>query len=117
MGGRGRHSRDRGGIVIAELKVAPDKPVTIDDCAKYLGQPTQYGVGRGSQLSVLVVLDHSRKEAPPGVIDNYVGWLMPRLHGRDNPRYPSLVAVLVINTNLPVPSTWSRKAIATQPAG
>jgi hypothetical protein len=75
--------------VIAELKVARDKPVTIDDCAKYLGQPTQYGVGRGSQLSVLVVLDHSRKEAPPGVIDNYVGWLTPRLHGRDNPRYPS----------------------------
>jgi hypothetical protein len=102
--------------VIAELKVARDKPVTIDDCAKYLGQPTQYGIGRGSQLSVLVVLDHSRKEAPPGVIDNYVGWLIPRLHGLDNPRYPSLVAVLIINTNLPVPSTWSRKAISTQPA-
>ncbi len=101
--------------VIAELKVARDKPVTIDDCAKYLGQPTQYGVGRGSQLSVLVVLDHSRKEAPPGVIDNYVGWLIPRLHGLDNPRYPSLVAVLIVNTNLPVPSTWSRKAISTQP--
>jgi hypothetical protein len=50
------------------------------------------------------------------MIDNYVGWLIPRLHGLDNPRYPSLVAVLIINTNLPVPSTWSRKAISTQPA-
>jgi hypothetical protein len=42
---------------------------------------------------------------------------MPRLHGRDDPRYPSLAAVLIINTNLPVPSTWSRKTIATQPVG
>jgi hypothetical protein len=101
--------------VIAELKVERDKPVTVDDCAKYLGQPTQYGAGRGSQLSALVVLDHSRKQAPPGVIENYVGWLKPRLHGLDDPRYPSLVGVLIINTNLPVPSTWSRKAIVTEP--
>lgn len=101
--------------VIAELKVARDKPVTIDDCAKYLGQPAQYGIGRGIQLSVLVVLDHSRKEAPPGVIDNYIGWLKPSLHGLDDARYPSLVGVLIVNTNLPVPSTWSRKAISTQP--
>ena len=50
------------------------------------------------------------------MIDNYVGWLIPRLHGLDNPCYPSLVAVLIINTNLPVPSTWSRKAISTQSA-
>jgi len=101
--------------VIAELKVVSNRPVTIDDCTKYLGQPTQYGVGRGSQLSVLVVLDHSPKQAPPGVIDNYVGWLKPRLHGLEDPRYPSLVGVLIINTNLPVPSTWSRRKIATVP--
>jgi hypothetical protein len=93
--------------VIAELKVARDKPVNIEDCARYLGQPTQYGVGRGSQLSVLVVLDHSRKDAPPGVLENYIGWLQPRLHGLDDPRYPSLVGVLIINTNLPIPSAWS----------
>lgn len=88
--------------IIAELKVARTKAVTVEDCAKYLGQPSQYGVGRGSQLSIL---DHSRKEAPPGVIENYVGWLRPALHGLDAPQYPSLVEVLVINTNLPVPST------------
>jgi hypothetical protein len=76
---------------------------------KYLGQPTQYGIGRGSQLSCLVILDHGRKTSPPGVIDNYIGWLTPKLHGLDDPKYPSLVGVLIINTNLPIPSKWRRR--------
>ncbi len=101
--------------VVAELKVAQGKAVTVNDCATYLGQPTQYGIGRGSQLLVLVVLDHSPKQAPPGVIENYVGWLKPKLHGLHDPRYPSLVGVLIINTNLPVPSAWSRKRIDAVP--
>jgi hypothetical protein len=101
--------------VIAELKVSHGTPVTVDRCARYLGQPAQYVVGRGSQLSVLVVFDHGRKQAPPGVIDNYIDWLRPRLHGLDDPRYPSLVGVLIVNTNLPVPSTWSRRRVETQP--
>ena len=100
--------------VIAELKVSRGAPVTVDHCTRYLGQPAQYGVGRGSQLSVLVVFDHGRKEAPPGVIDNYIGWLQPRLHGLDDPQYPSLVGVLIVNTNLPIPSAWSRRRIETQ---
>ena len=88
---------------------------TVEGSATYLGQPTQYGVGRGSQLSVLVVLDHGRKTSPPGVIENYIGSLRPKLHGRDDPRYPSLVGVLIINTNLPVPSAWSRRRIEFEP--
>lgn len=100
--------------VIAELKVSRDKPVAVEDCVRYVGQPTQYGVGRGSQLSVLVVFDHGRKEAPPGVIDNYIDWLKPRLHGLDDSRYPSLVGVLIINTNLPIPSAWSRHRVEAQ---
>ena len=95
--------------VNAELKVARGAPVTVADCARYVGQPAQYGVGHGSQLSVLVVLDHGRKTAPPGVIENYIDWLRPRLHGLDDPRYPTLVGVLIVNTNLPVPSAWSRR--------
>jgi hypothetical protein len=91
--------------------------ITVPECAKFLGQPVQYGIGCGSQLSILVVLDHSKKQAPPGVIENYVGWLQPALHGRTDARYPSMVGVLIINTNLPVPSTWSRlgNAVATVP--
>jgi hypothetical protein len=102
--------------IIAELKVERRKAVSVADCAKYLGQPVQYGVGCGSQLSILVVLDHSGKQAPPGVIENYVGWLKPALHGMDDPRYPSMVGVLIINSN-PVPSTWSRSghAVSTVP--
>jgi hypothetical protein len=103
--------------LIAELKVERRKAVSVDECAKYLGQPVQYGVGCGSQLSILVVLDHSAKQAPPGVIDNYVGWLQPALHGLSVQRYPSMVGVLIINSNLPVPSTWSRSgnAVSTVP--
>jgi hypothetical protein len=101
--------------VIVELKVSHGSPVTMERCARYLGQPTQYGVGRGSQLSVLVVFDHGRKAAPPGVIDNYIDWLRPRLHRLEDPRYPSLVGVLIVNTNLPLPSAWSRHRIDTQP--
>jgi hypothetical protein len=101
--------------VIAELKVSHGAPVTIDRCARYVGQPTQYGVGRGSQLSVLVVFDHGRKQAPPGVIDNYIDWLRPRLHGLTDPRYPTLVGVLIVNTNLPIPSAWSRRRIDVEP--
>jgi hypothetical protein len=101
--------------VIAELKVEKKTAVTVDESAKYLGQPTQYGVGRGSQLSVLVILDNTRKASPPGVVENYMGWLKPKLHGLDDPKYPSLVGVLIVNGNLPVPSTWSRRAIEVVP--
>jgi hypothetical protein len=97
--------------VISELKVNPPRslPATVDKSVKYLGQRTQYGVGRGSQLSVLVVLDQSAKKSPPGVIDNYIGWLRPKLHGLEDARYPSLVGVLIINANLPLPSGWRRR--------
>lgn len=101
--------------VVVELKVERQTTATVEHSAKYIGQPTQYGVGRGSQLSVLVVLDHTRKTSPPGVIENYIGWMQPRLHGKDDPRYPSLVGVLIVNTNLPVPSTWSRRRIDIVP--
>jgi hypothetical protein len=52
--------------VIAELKVSRGAPVTVEDCARWAGQPTQYAVGRGSQLSVLVVLDHGASLRLPG---------------------------------------------------
>lgn len=103
--------------IIAELKVSRGKPITIDDCAPYAGQPAQYAVGRGSQLSVLIVLDHGCKTAPPGVIENYIDWLKPSLHGLNDPRYPSLVGVLIINTNLPVPSEWSRHGVQAERFG
>lgn len=50
------------------MKVERRKAVSLDDCANYLDQPVQYGVGCGSQFSILAVLDHSAKEAPPGMV-------------------------------------------------
>lgn len=102
--------------VIAELKVEKKTPRTVDDCARYVGQPTQYGVGRGSRLSILVVLDHSRKAAPPAVLENYIGWLHPAHHGLEDPRYPSRVGVLIINTSWRLPSSWSRRRVPTRSA-
>lgn len=98
--------------VIAELKVEKRTPRTVDECARYVGQPTQYGVGRGSRLSILVVLDQTKKSAPPAVLENHVGWLLPAHHGLSDARYPSRVGVLIINANWPVPSSWSRRTIA-----
>lgn len=94
--------------VIAELKVERDTPATIDTATKYLAQPTQYASGGQRQLSILVVLDMSPKEEPPGVLANLVGIIEPKLHGLDDPAYPSRVAVVIINGGLPLPSDWSR---------
>jgi len=47
------------------------------------------------------------KLAPPGVLANTIGWLDPALHGLDDPAFPSRVAVVIVNGNLPVPSAWS----------
>jgi hypothetical protein len=100
--------------IIAELKVEKKTTRSPDDCARYIGQPTQYGVGRGSRLSILVVLDHTKKSAPPVVLENNIGWLFPRQHGLRDPQYPSRVGVLVIATNWPIPSAWSRRRIETR---
>jgi hypothetical protein len=94
--------------VVAELKVEKKTPVTLDRAADYLGQATQYASAGQRQLSILAILDMTPKEAPPGVLVNTVGWLEPALAGLDDPAYPSRVAVIIINANLPRPSDWSR---------
>ncbi|MGD0948908.1 MAG: hypothetical protein ABSA52_15970 [Candidatus Binatia bacterium] len=95
----------------AELKVENDKPASVEGAAKYMGQPVQYATDRGSQLSILCVLDRSAKRAPVGELPNYFGWLIPALHGLDDVRYPSRVGTIIINANLPMPSQWSRRPV------
>ena len=80
-----------------------------------MGQPTQYAAADGARLSILSVLDMSRKSSPVGVPENYMFTLQPALHGLTNPEAPSLVAVIVINANNPTPSSWSRRKTAIQP--
>ena len=84
--------------------------VTVETSHKYLGQPTDYASDTGSQLSILVVLDMTPKQVPPGVLENYLGWMKPAVAGLDDPRFPSLVGVIIINGNLLVPSGYSRGA-------
>jgi len=95
------------GRVPLELKVEHDDPPQLEDAAKYMSQPEHYAADRDSQISVLAILDDSPKYAPPGVLSNYIGWMRPKLHGLTNPRFPSLVAVVIIPTRFPTPSTWS----------
>jgi hypothetical protein len=101
--------------ITAELKVERRTPVTRESAPKYMGQPTQYAAAEGARLSILSILDMSRKTSPVGVPENYVFTLEPALHGLTNPEAPSLVAVIVINGNNPAPSSWSRRKTAIQP--
>jgi len=89
--------------------VAEGEAATIDGAGKYMGQPTQYGGDLGAQLSILCILDRQAKRAPVGVLENYVDWFIPPLHSLVDPRYPSRVAVIIVNANLPRPSDWSRR--------
>jgi hypothetical protein len=95
--------------ITAELKVERQTPVTRERAAKYMAQVVQYAVSDGSRLSILAILDMSRKELPIGTPENYMFPLYPAQHGIDNPSAPSTVYTLIVNGNLPVPSAWSRR--------
>jgi hypothetical protein len=105
----------RHDAITAELKVERTSAVTPERAHKYMGQPTQYASADGARLSILCILDMSPKKSPVGTPENYLFTLTPALHGLTNPEAPSLVAVIIVNSNLPVPSAWSRRKTAAQP--
>jgi hypothetical protein len=123
LGGRLERRTPSGGgyldllhdMINAELKVEHKTPATVERADKYMGQPVQYATDRAAQLSILCILDRSAKQAPAGELPNYFGWLVPALHGLEDPRYPSRVGVIIINANLPVPSQWSRRRARRAP--
>ncbi len=125
LGGRViEHSWQGGGAtdlvhdgVVAELKIAKDRPVTAETAIAYLGQTTQYASGGGRQLSILVILDMTRRDAPPGVLANDILLLEPRLSGLSDPAFPSRVAAVILRGNLPVPGKWSSTQIPRTYAG
>lgn len=106
-----RHDR-----ITAELKVERRVAVTHESAPKYMGQATQYASADGRHLSILAILDMSPKERPPGTAENNLFMLIPALHGLNDPYAPSVVAVVVVNGNLPVPSSWSRRKPSALPA-
>lgn len=99
-----RHDR-----ITAELKVERFVAVTKESAPKYMRQATQYAAADGRHISILAILDMSPKELPVGTPENYLFTLVPALHGLKNPEAPSLVAVVVVNGNMPSPSSWSRR--------
>lgn len=101
--------------ITAELKVERRKAASMETSHRYLGQPTQYATGASKRLSILVILDMAAPDAPTGVLSNYLGIMVPALHGLSDPAYPSLVGVVILNGNNPVPSAWSRRRIEATP--
>jgi hypothetical protein len=99
--------------ITAELKVERKAPVTQERAPKYIGQPTQYAAADGARLSILTILDMSPKLLPIGTPENYLFTMGPQLHGLENPEAPSLVATLIVNGNMPTPSSWSRRRTPT----
>lgn len=101
--------------VTAELKVERARPVTRESTSKYIGQLTQYAAADGTRLSILTILDMSPKLLPIGTPENYLFTLGPQQHGLQNPEAPSIVATLIVNGNMPTPSSWSRRRTPTAP--
>lgn len=100
--------------VTCELKVERNVAFGRQRSKRYLGQPTQYASAVQKQLSILLVLDTTTKAQPVGVQADYLWLMKPELHGTADPTDPALVAVVVANTNLTVPSNWSRRTIAAE---
>lgn len=86
--------------------------VTTGHYTRYFGQPTQYRVGCGSQLSVLVVFDHGRKAPGRRRQLHRLAAAAPARSPRST--VPIGSRVLIINTNLPIPSAWSRRRIEVE---
>jgi len=94
-----------------ELKVSRGS-VDIANAERLVGQPTQYGAGIDSPVSILTVLDDSPKAAPPGVLGNYMRWVYPQLHGTARPAVPSMVAVVIVKVGFRDPHEWTSTPVA-----
>lgn len=95
--------------ITAELKVEKTVPETKERSAKYISQTAQYASADGTRVSILCVLDMTRKIAVVAPPENYLWVLQPPVHAIVSPQYPPAVAVHVINAWSPSPSSWSRR--------
>lgn len=96
--------------MVAELKVEK----TISDrgklLAKYGPQATTYASANTKQLSILCVLDLTKKTRPPAPPQNSVQLCTPTLHGFEGtePAYPCRQVLVVLEGNTQKPSAYSR---------
>ena len=111
------HTSQAGGVtdiryrgVIVELKVEKRNGDREYIVKKYTAQPTQYASVEARQVSILLVLDLTTKEKPPGDIRNDIILTDVETHGGDDSvkKYPSKAFVFVINGNMKSPSDYSR---------
>lgn len=111
------HPSQAGGItdirfrgVIVELKVEGQKGDRQHICQKYTAQPAQYAGVEARQVSVLLVLDLTAKEKPPGDIRNDILLTDVETHGgtTESKPFPSKAFVFVLNGNMKSPSDYSR---------
>jgi hypothetical protein len=95
--------------VTVELKVERDISDREKLVKRYLAQPTQYSSAGGAQLSILCILDLTEKNHPPANPQNNITLETPLLHGFENsqPLFPTKVAVVIIDGNLRLPSSYS----------
>ena len=111
------HPSQAGGIadiryrgVIVELKVEKENGDRRYISKKYTAQTAQYAGIEARQVSILLVLDLTTKDKPPGDIRNDIILTDVETHGGDDTakKFPSKAFVFVINGNMKNPSNYSR---------
>jgi hypothetical protein len=105
------HPRAAGGItdlsfkgIRIELKVENAQRITIEDCARYVGQTATYTIGSGKHVGVLCVLDSSPKKVAPFPMQDGIS-IYALQDGKGTPIY---ILIFLMQGNLPTPSSLSR---------
>jgi hypothetical protein len=95
---------------VIELKVEHKNGDRKFLCEQYTKQPTQYQGVEAQQVSIVLVLDLTPKENPPGDIRNDIILVDVPTHGGagTDKKYPSKAILFVINGNLKNPSDYSQ---------
>jgi hypothetical protein len=95
--------------ITVELKVERDDGTVDRLIPRYTSQPTQYMSADGQQLGIVLILDVTKKEAPPGDLRNYLGFNNPKIHGYGDGEelYHTGVAVIIVPGALRSPSAYS----------
>jgi hypothetical protein len=95
--------------VIVELKVERKNGDRAHICRKYAPQAVQYAGVEARQVSVLLVLDLTIKDRPPGDIRNDILLTRVETHGGEDSAktFPSMTITFVVNGNMKSPSDYS----------
>lgn len=110
------HTAQAGGVtdicyrgVVIELKVEKRNGNREHICQKYTKQSTQYEGVEFRQVSIVLVLDLTSKDNPPGDIRNDIFLVDVPTHGGDDhtKKYPSKSFVFIVNGNIKKPSDYS----------